>query len=205
MEDRVFRVYDFVNYSILPEKILERPRGLSLKRDLTIRPVKKTTILFGERTQSEYYESYNQETNGYENLLLRIDHVFTRDIRGLVEKRETKSCWTYDDGELEPGVTTVKFYPTEQEKYEEIKRRRYNLIYRNLIPLGILENLESEITVFFEVNQTAVSSYIDVGSREIISIVSSSSEIWLDQILETAGRSAREAIPIYLNMAIPPQ
>ncbi len=203
MEDKAYKVYDFINYDVEPELYLERPRGIDLKQDLNIRPAKRTVINFGERTQSEYYEKF--EEGSYVNLLLRIDHVFTRDSLGLVEKRDTKSCWSYDDDTLEPGITTIKYYPTQQEKYAEIKRRRYNLIYNNLIPIGIAENLESEITAFFEANQTAVSSYIDVGSREIISIVSSSSETWLDQILEIAGRSAREAIPIYLNMAIPPQ
>ncbi len=202
MTELAFLVYDFLNFPIDPEKTLERPRTINLKRDLTIRPVKKTTIVFGERTQSEYYEKYEDEV--YINLLLRIDHVFTRDSQGLVLQRSTKTCWAYDDGSLETGIETIKYYITESEKYKEIKRRRYNIIYENLIPIGRLEGLEEPITSFFETYQVQVQSYIDAGSREILLLTQTSPESWLDTVL-TTGRSAREAIPIYLSMAIPPQ
>lgn len=202
MTDLAYLVYDFINYDIDPEKTLERPRALNLKQDLTIRPVKKTTITFGERVQSSYYEKY--ENDQYVNLLLQIDHVFTRDDFGLVTQRDTKSCWTFDDGSLEEGIDTTKFYVTESERYNEIKRRRYNLIYENLIPIGRIEGLEEEITGLFETYQTQVQSYIDAGSREIITLVQNSSESWLDIVLQTGQRSSRIAIPIYLSIALPP-
>ena len=203
MTDLAYLVYDFVNYEIDPEKTLERPRTIDLKQDLTIRPVKRTTIEFGERKQSAYYEKF--ENGEYVNLLLRVDHVFTRDNQGLVLQRDTKTCWAYDDGTLETGIDTTKFYVSESEKYNEIKRRRYNLIYENLIPIGRLEGLEEEITGFFETYQVQVQSYIDAGSRDIIGLVQSSPEPWLDIVLQTGNRSSREAIPIYLSIALPPQ
>lgn len=199
--DKGFKVYDFLNYEIDPEAYIQRPRGLDLKKDLTIRPVKKDTIEFGERIRSEHFEKF--ENGQYLNLILRVDHVFTRNNKGLVEKRDTTVRWVCDDDTLEDGLVTTKYYPTEVEKYDEIKRRRYNIVYKNLVPIAQAFGLETEVVSFFEANQILVNTYIDTGSNELLSIVNSivvdQTTEWFDRVLPT-GNTPRQALQLYLQI-----
>ena len=180
---------------------LERPRGIDFKKDLIIRPIKKDTIEFGERIKSEHYEKI--EDGEYINLLLQVDHIFTRDAKGLVEQRDTTVRWVCDDDSLEEGLVTTKYYPTEIEKFDEIKRRRSNIVYKNLVPLARTFGLENEVVSFFEAYQVKVDTYINAGSNELLltvnSIVTDETTQWFDSVLPT-GNTPRQALQLYLQV-----
>ncbi|MDJ0717953.1 MAG: hypothetical protein QNJ54_27650 [Prochloraceae cyanobacterium] len=197
MNDKTYKIYFFLNYEVSPEKYLERPRNIDLKKDLTIRPVKKDTIELGERTLTEYYEKF--ENGEYLNPLLCIDHKFIRDTNGLVLQRDTIARWVYDDDSLEEGLSTTKYFVTESEKYEEIKRRRYNIVYINLIPLATELGLGNEVVAFFEANQTLVNTYIDAGSNALLAAVGAMTDEWIDRTLPT-GNTPRQALQLYLQI-----
>lgn len=191
-----YKIYNFIDDpNILPHQQLEEPRYFNLKQDLTIRPIKQTTIEFGERVKSEYFEKYENEQ--YINSLLVITHKFIRDDRGLVEKRETLTQWVFEDDSLPEGKQTVKFYITEEEKYDEIRCRRYNIVYKNLVPLARQFELETEVVNFFETNQVLVNTYIDSGSKSLLQAVGTMTDDWLDVTLPT-GNTPRQALQLYL-------
>ena len=86
---------------------------------------------------------------------------------------------------------------TEEEKYDEIRRRRYNIVYKNLVPLARQFELETEVVNFFETNQVLVNTYIDSGSKSLLQAVGSMTDDWLDVTLPT-GNTPRQALQLYL-------
>lgn len=143
----------------------------------------------GELTTVNWYASY--DGTDFSDLVLRVDCVYTRDPYGYVIYRTTTRTWFCDnDSSCLDTKVTVKWYPSQQDKFEEAKTKRSNNL--NTIQaqtfkymLEVLSPQALEVTLaqgvqWMHDRQVEMSAYVGQGHPDLHDSVVAATDAWLD-------------------------
>jgi hypothetical protein len=88
---------------------------------------KQRNIVAGELILVNYYRSYDQISEMYNDLILKEYREYSRDVNGMVKYRTQTTEWIMTDESIGLTNTTIKYY-TQKEAIQEGIDRRSNLI-----------------------------------------------------------------------------
>lgn len=101
--------------------------------DLNIKLHRKSTLTKGECGKEEFFVNCNGVT--YSDLIVKEEHVFTRDGLGFAIKRVTTITWMKNDETPHPLTKTLTKFYSQAEQIDEGKTRRANLINALQMPI----------------------------------------------------------------------
>lgn len=107
------------------------PCDVDFSTGLIRRLPRKSTIFRGERTITQYYDSYDEQTETFNDLILEVRHTFNRggytDDTRLATSRDTEIHWQLEDNTFSSQFKTlIKYYSNLQRMLEEVQTRRHN-------------------------------------------------------------------------------
>ena len=197
--DKPYKIYQFVPKSKKVD-IYGYPGNIDYKKELTIRLARKDTFENGFLIKTEYYESYDAETQSYNNIVLDVetDYVY----EGYMINRREKKWYYYDEDEIRHLVKdTVKFYLTTTEKRTAGRRRRENVLNTiDLTVVGMLYqagvfDMTTSINNGVTLNKfykTQIIEYRDDNTNSYYNALATDTEFpWLDTVIQAPSTTIR--------------
>lgn len=213
LEDLKCKIYRYVD-NIRDYNLIKAPVGLDYVTGLTVKLYPKRTFVKGELQKVEWHSSQD-----YNDLIIKVDIIYERDLTGFATKRTTTRTWYREDGtEALPKKITEKVYSSDMiSQIEEGQKRRGNLIKGLQIPMvGFLLHtvapLEGESELersariiklgrkFLSDNKKYFTEFIEDSNREITEVIEEATEFWMDNIIDANGTTIRQYILNEINI-----
>lgn len=104
------------------------PIDLDYVIGLTTKLHAKRTIVLGEVILVEWYAEYDEDTDTFSDMVVKVEIVYTRNAMGLPLSRVVTRTWYLeDDTPASPTKVTKKFY-RGNERTDELERRAKNAL-----------------------------------------------------------------------------
>lgn len=167
------------------------PHSVDYKKGLTTRLNPKFTFNKGQLENVEWYESYDDATKAYDNLILSVDMNYQYN-NDLVHKRTTTRTWYKRDGSPSLDTkTTVKYYMAIEPVLVNRKRRQNLLDHMGLTLVGYLYYFAgmipadglATVTRLLEKHKTDADDFVRTGITNVITGITTESDAefsWLD-------------------------
>ncbi len=107
---------------------------------------KNYIVIKGELKFVEYYKEYNNETNQYSDLVVKIFNTYNRNPIGIILNRESIIEFYLEDETVGTKKAWTKYYPDDQAIEEGIKRRKNLIAQAKVVLLRELKAIHGEPT-----------------------------------------------------------
>lgn len=158
---------------------------------------KKQKILYGERTQTLYFDGITNES------VIQVDYKFNRDNRGLLISNERSISFYFEDGSIAPQKK-VHLIPaaSQNEQLEELKRRRINIV-AEVQSLALSFNLMKEMNELYDTQSTAILRYLETGSPLFKNFLKTdNTRNWLKAPSTVPGKTIRDILISYFSIGL---
>lgn len=194
-EERVLRIYDLVHNEVKQKHF----HDINYKTELMTKlQPERIFSNKGELTTVNWYDDFDGSDFG--ELVLSVGCVYSRNAIGYADFRTTTRTWYYSDGSAHPETkVTVKWYPTQQDKFGEAQARRSNniqIIQTNTLAMmmQVLAPQDMSTTIaqgqqWMRDRQSEIVAYKDEGHTGLHSSVSAATDTWLDMFPALLGGS----------------
>lgn len=176
-----FKIYRYINpeFAAHPDDF---PGHIIFPDSLNKSLPKQNTILDGERINSTWYDSWDN-TNGFQDEIVKIDYVFFRDTDGFLEHKVKTVSWQLENDTWSPITQTDTIPVTSNtDRLEEIRKRRANVVVE---VKGLAQDigLAQGIKDIYNTYMNEVSLYIEAGEPDLKdAILADTTHTWLDNL-----------------------
>ncbi|MGL4623250.1 MAG: hypothetical protein ACRCZS_30080 [Chroococcidiopsis sp.] len=158
---------------------------------------KKQKILYGERTQTLYFDGITNES------VIQVDYKFNRDAKGLLLSTERSISFYLENGSL-AEQKKVHLIPSASqfEQLEELKRRRTNIV-AEVQSLAVSFNLINEMNELYDTQSASISRYLETGSPLFKNFLKSdNTRNWLKAPSTVPGKTIKDILVGYFSIGL---
>lgn len=158
---------------------------------------KKQKIVYGERTQTIYFDAVTNES------VIQVDYKFNRDAKGLLISNERSISFHLEDGSI-AEQKKVHLIPvaSQNEQLEELKRRRTNIV-AEVQSLALSFNLIKEMNELYDTQSISILRYQETGSPLFKNFLQSdTTRNWLKAPSTVPGKTIRDILVGYFSIGL---